>query len=194
MAWCDRYCEALVYATQIHANQRRKLSGAPYVAHLLRVAGIALEHGADLDEAIAALLHDAVEDQGGAATRDEIGRRFGPRVMEIVDGCTDTDQVPKPPWRPRKEAFLARLQKAPPSVRLVVAADKLDNVTWLTASYRSHGPAIWQHFKGGCDGELWYFRRAAEILVPLGPHPLVDELRLAVDEFERTVKAHGTDC
>jgi len=183
-----RFSDALVWVTQLHAKQRRKLSGAPYVSHLLRVAGIALEQGADQDEAIAALLHDAVEDQGGAVIRAEIARRFGPRVAEIVDGCTDTDQEPKPPWRPRKEAFLARLQEASASVRLVVTADKLDNVRSLLASFRSQGPAIWQYFKGGPEGKLWYFRRAVEILQPHGPHPLVDELRLAVDELERTVR------
>jgi len=187
MDFADRFSEALVYVTHLHARQQRKLSGAPYVYHLLRVAGIVLEHGADPDEAVAALLHDAVEDQGGAAIRDELLGRFGPRVLKIVDGCTDTDQTPKPPWRPRKEAFLARLQEANASVRLVVAADKLDNVRSLLAGYHCHGPAIWRHFKGGRDGKLWYFRRAADILSAHGSHPLVDELRLAVDELERTV-------
>jgi (p)ppGpp synthase/HD superfamily hydrolase len=188
MDWCDRFAEALVYVTHLHAQQRRKLSGAPYVSHLLRVAGIALEYGADPDEAIAALLHDAVEDQGGAARREEIGRRFGARVMEIVDGSTDTDQTPKPPWRERKEAFLARLPEASASVRLVVAADKLDNVRSTMASYHQHGPAIWEHFKGGRDGLLWYFRRVVEILTPLGPPALVDELRRAVEELSRIVE------
>ncbi len=185
---CDRFSDALVFVTHLHARQRRKLSGAPYVSHLLRVAGIVLEHGADWDEAIAALLHDAVEDQGGAAIRDELRERFGQRVLEIVDGCTDSDQMPKPPWRPRKEAYLARLAEASPSVRLVAAADKLDNVRSITESYRQLGPDIWEHFRGGRDGELWYFRRIVEILGPLGPHPLVDKLGLAVDELVRAVE------
>lgn len=184
----DRFSEALVYVTRLHANQQRKLSGTPYVSHLLRVAGIVLEFGADEDEAIAALLHDAIEDQGGAAVREEIRSRFGSRVVEIVDGATDTDQTPKPPWRPRKEAFLARLAGASSSVRLLVAADKLDNVRSILASYRSEGPAIWEHFKGGRDGLLWYFRRAVEILSAAGPHPLVQELEWAVGQFQQALE------
>ena len=112
MRLSERFTQALVYAAELHAGQERKFSAAPYLAHLLRTAGIALEHGGDEDEAIAALLHDAVEDQGGKETRLEIARRFGPRVAAIVDGCTDTDQVPKPPWRdarrPSSRGFAAR--------------------------------------------------------------------------------------
>ena len=187
MTGSDRFCDALVYAATLHAQQRRKLSGAPYVSHLLRVAGIVLEYGADEDEAIAALLHDAVEDQGGPQAREAIARRFGQRVAEIIDGCSDTDQQPKPPWRARKEAYLTRLQDSPASVRLVAAADKLDNARSLAASYRQHGEAVWQGFRGGREGTLWYFRSAVSVLQRLGPHPLVDELHRAVDELERTV-------
>ena len=123
----ERFCEALEYAVRLHAAQRRKGSDTPYIAHLLSVTAIVLEHGASEDEAIAALLHDAVEDQGGAPVREEIRRRFGPAVATIVDGCTDCDTTPKPPWRERKEAFLARLPSAGRSVHLVTAADKLHN-------------------------------------------------------------------
>ena len=94
-----RFSDALSYAAALHAEQRRKVSGEPYVAHLLAVTAIVMEYGGDEDEAIAALLHDAVEDQGGMATREEIRRRFGEKVVEIVDGCTDTAETPKPPWR-----------------------------------------------------------------------------------------------
>lgn len=187
MAGSDRFCDALVYAAALHAQQRRKVSGAPYVSHLLRVAGIALEYGADEDEAIAALLHDAVEDQGGSQAREAIVLRFGRRVAEIIDGCTDTDQQPKPPWRARKKAYLARLQESSPSVRLVVAADKLDNARSLAASYRQHGEAVWQGFRGGRDGTLWYFHSAVKVFQQFGPHPLIDELQRAVDELELAV-------
>lgn len=184
MSLSERFCEALCYATRLHADQQRKISGAPYVGHLLRVAGIALDHGADEDEAIAALLHDAVEDQGGATTRREIARRFGPRVAEIVDGCTDTDQTPKPPWRPRKEAYLARLRDASASVRLVSACDKLDNARSILADYHRLKESVWQHFRGRRDGVLWYLRSVVEILKQPTTNPLVEELDRTVSELE----------
>jgi (p)ppGpp synthase/HD superfamily hydrolase len=189
MKLSPRFCQALVYAAELHADQKRKISGAPYVSHLLRVAGIALAAGADEDEAIAALLHDAIEDQGGARTREEIRRRFGRRVVGIVDGCTDTDQHPKPPWRGRKEAYLARLRHASASVRLVSACDKLDNGRSLLRSYHQLGQSIWDRFSGGRDGVLWYYRSVVEILKQAGPDPLVDELDRLVSEIERTVRA-----
>jgi len=187
MALSERFCDALVFAARLHADQRRKLSGEPYVAHLLRVAGIVLEHAADEDEAIAALLHDAVEDQGGAATGRLIGERFGPRVAEIVHGCSDTDQTPKPPWRERKEAHLAHLHEASASVRLISAADKLDNVRSILAAYRVMGEGIWERFRGGRDGTLWYFRSVVETLKQAGGSPLVDELDRTVAELSRVL-------
>ena len=146
----------------MHAEQRRKLSGEPYLAHLLAVAAIVMEHGGNEDEAIAALLHDAVEDQGGLATLEEIRRRFGRPVAEIVDGCTDAAETPKPPWRQRKEAFIARLTNAPASVRLVVAADKLHNARSILRDYRRLGESLWGHFRGGREGTLWYYRAVVE--------------------------------
>ena len=121
----SRFDVAFVYASQLHKDQMRKGSQIPYISHVLAVASIALEHGADENEAIAALLHDAVEDAGGAPVREEIRKRFGEEVATIVDGCTDTDESPKPPWRTRKEAYIAHLRDAPDSVALVSAADKL---------------------------------------------------------------------
>lgn len=93
----------------------------------MAVSSLALEHGATEDEAIAALLHDAIEDQGGAVVREAIRSRFGDAVTAIVDGCTDADTVPKPPWQARKQADLDHLAIASPSVRLVSACDKLHN-------------------------------------------------------------------
>ena len=193
MKLSPRFNEALVWAADLHADQSRKVSGAPYVSHLLRVAGLALEFGADEDEAIAALLHDAVEDQGGAPTLEEIRRRFGARVAEIVDGCTDTDQYPKPPWRGRKEAYLAHLAQASPSVRLVSACDKLDNVRAILTAYRQQGEQLWSLFKGGRDGTLWYYASVLEILQAAGNSPLVDELSRAVRELGQTCNSRGTD-
>src|SRR5262245_5807386 len=112
MALSQRFDEALVYAARVHAAQKRKGTEIPYLSHLLAVAALALEHGASEDEAIAALLHDAVEDQGGAARRADIRWRFGDAVAAIVDGCSDADVEPKPPWRERKERYLAHLARA----------------------------------------------------------------------------------
>jgi (p)ppGpp synthase/HD superfamily hydrolase len=182
-----RFEEALLYACQLHARQVRKASNVPYVAHLLSVAAIALEHGATEDEAIAALLHDAIEDQGGVPTGAEIRRRFGGEVADIVEGCTDADTIPKPPWRARKEKYLAHLPTASASVQLVSAADKLHNARSLVADYRLHGENLWERFSGGRDGTLWYYRA---VVIALGRTPiseLVSELDRVVGELERMV-------
>src|SRR6185312_6819682 len=123
MELSTRFDEALVFASRLHARQKRKGSGIPYISHLLSVAALVLENGGEKDEAIAALLHDAIEDQGGDTTRQEIRLRFGETVVAIVNGCTDTDGTPKPPWQARKEAYIAHLRTAPPSFLLVSAAD-----------------------------------------------------------------------
>ena len=187
MSLTHRFSEALIYAATLHAQQRRKLSGEPYLAHLLAVAAIVMEHGGNEDEAIAALLHDAVEDQGGLPTLEEIRRRFGPTVAEIVEGCTDATVTPKPPWRPRKEAYIARLQNAPASVRLVSAADKLHNARSILREYRRGGPSLWDSFRGGREGTLWYYRTVVETLRQSAPTPLVEELDRTVTELERLV-------
>src|SRR5579872_1354566 len=122
-----RFEEALLFATRKHAGQTRNATSVPYIAHLLSVAGLVLEAGGDEDLAIAALLHDVVEDCGGAPMLEEVRSRFGERVAHVVEGCTDTDLDPKPPWRQRKEDYLKHLQMADADVRLVSAADKLHN-------------------------------------------------------------------
>ncbi len=190
MILSPRFSAALSYAAELHAAQRRKASGEPYIAHLLAVAALVLEHGGNEDEAIAALLHDAVEDQGGLATRAEIARRFGPVVVELVDGCTDTAECPKPPWRARKEAYLARIADAPGSLRLIVAADKLHNVHSLLREYRRHGEALWRSFNGGRDGTLWYYCKLVEALRRQSHGEIVVDLATAVAELE---KACGED-
>ena len=183
----ERFTQALIYATQLHANQVRKGSGVPYVAHLLGVASIALEYGANEDEAIAALLHDAVEDQGGAATREEIRRRFGDNVTAIVDGCTDADTTPKPPWRERKEAYIAHIPSASSSVLLVSAADKLHNAQSILKDYRILGESLWQRFQGGKAGTLWYYRALVTAFYQTGSSPIFAELERVVSELERVV-------
>jgi GTP pyrophosphokinase len=180
----ERFYDALAYAARLHAAQRRKGSDTPYVAHLLSVAALVIEQGGDEDEAIAALLHDAVEDQGGAAQLAEIRRRYGERVAAIVAGCTDAEIIPKPPWRERKLAYLARLPHESRSVRLVSAADKLHNVRSLVEDYRALGESVWQRFNGGREGTLWYYRTVTTILSESGDVPLAAPLARVVEELE----------
>ncbi|MBL9123170.1 MAG: bifunctional (p)ppGpp synthetase/guanosine-3',5'-bis(diphosphate) 3'-pyrophosphohydrolase [Planctomycetaceae bacterium] len=187
MPLSPRFEEALVYATRLHAAQTRKASSTPYIAHLLGVASLVLEDGGSEDEAIAALLHDAVEDQGGAATRAEILRRFGARITAWIDACTDCDTTPKPPWRERKQRLLDQAGAAPPEVRRILAADKLHNVRSVIADYRRLGEAIWPRFTTGKPGTLWFYRVMADLLADGAPSALVEDLRREVAELERLV-------
>ncbi|MEH1887266.1 HD domain-containing protein [Nostoc sp.] len=154
----SRFESALVYATRLHANQVRKGSNIPYISHLLSVAALVLEDGGSEDEAIAALLHDAIEDQGGAKTREEIRQKFGEKVVNIVDGCTESEVIPKPPWKERKQEYLERMHYASPEVRRVLQADKLHNARSILADWYRDKEAVWNKFKGGKEGTLWYYR------------------------------------
>ncbi|MEQ8541183.1 MAG: HD domain-containing protein [Coleofasciculus sp. D1-CHI-01] len=184
MKLSQRFTDALTFTTELHANQTRKGNGVPYIAHLLAVASIALEYGANEEEAIAALLHDAIEDQGGAATREEIRRRFGDTITDIVDGCTDADTTPKPPWHQRKAAYIAHIHTASASVRLVSAADKLHNSWSILKDYRILGDNLWQRFHGGKEGTLWYYRSLIEAFRIQESTPIIDELDRVVSELE----------
>lgn len=180
----ERFEDALAYAAHIHGTQVRKATEIPYVAHLLGVTSIALDYGADEDEAIAALLHDSIEDVG-PEVRDEIRDRYGENVLEIVEGCTDTDQKPKPAWRKRKEEYIRHVAGSNPSVLLVSASDKLHNARAILADYRVLGDALWSRFKGGKDGTLWYYRALVDAFRGAGTNPmLVDELDRTVTELE----------
>jgi (p)ppGpp synthase/HD superfamily hydrolase len=183
-----RFSQALVYAADAHKDQTRKGTIVPYVAHVLAVASFALENGASEDEAIAALLHDTVEDSGGEARLHEVQERFGPTVAEIVLGCTDTMETPKPPWRERKETWLHALDGASPSVLLVAACDKLHNIRSLLVSVRNDGEAAWARFKGGKEGTLWYYRAALATLKRCGVSPrLAHEIEISLEELHRAV-------
>jgi (p)ppGpp synthase/HD superfamily hydrolase len=192
MILSGRFQDALVWAVQLHSAQTRKGTSVPYIAHLLGVTSIALQYGADEDEAIGALLHDAGEDAGGVATLREIEQRFGCRVAGIVLGCTDTLEIPKPPWRQRKETYLAHLSDAPASVRLVSASDKLQNARTILADYYVLGEALWSRFTGRRDGTLWYYRALVEVLRAGGTTPLIEELARIVSELERVVAEEGS--
>ncbi len=187
MALSPRFEEALVFAAQLHAQQRRKGTSIPYIAHLLAVASLVLEYGGNEDEAIAALLHDAIEDQGGVFAREEIRRRFGNSVVAIVDGCTDAEVIPKPPWRERKETYIAEVRHAPASVRLVSAADKLHNARSILADYRILGDDLWKRFAGGKQGTLWYYHALVDAYREAGSNALVEELARTVAEIDALV-------
>jgi (p)ppGpp synthase/HD superfamily hydrolase len=184
----ERFYRALVYATRLHSAQFRKGTKRPYVGHLLGVASIVLTHGGDEDEAIAALLHDAVEDQGGKPRLREIRRKFGSRVAQIVAGCTDADTFPKPPWIERKKTYLRHLRRANSSVRLISAADKLYNVQETLSDYRNIGESVWKRFTATKKQTLWYYREVAKILRREGPRQLLNDLTRAIDELGRVSK------
>lgn len=181
----SKFDQALQYAVLVHAGQVRKGTEIPYVSHLLAVASIALEYGANEDEAIGALLHDAVEDGGGPARMADIRHRFGEAVADIVHGCTDAEVVPKPPWRKRKEDYIAHIPAAPAPVRLVSAADKLHNARAILRDYRIHGEDLWSRFNGGKDGTLWYYRSLVDAFSKAERNELIEELDRIVSEIER---------
>ena len=190
--YTDRFDAALAYAAEAHRSQRRKGSDLPYVGHLLSVAGIAIESGASEDEAIAALLHDVVEDQGGPERLADVRARFGEEVAGIVAECSDTDEVPKPPWRPRKEAYVAHLAAASPGAVRVSLADKLHNARAILYDHRLVGRRVWERFSASAEDTLWYYRalvsafaaRVADDPRVAGLAPLVAELDRVVSELE----------
>jgi len=160
-----RLAEALLFALEKHADQSRKGTAIPYVTHLLAVAALVGESGGSEEEMLAALLHDAVEDGGGAPVLGEIRQRFGNGVAEIVDACTDDDSGgEKAPWLERKRAHLEHLAKAPLNVLRVACADKLHNASAIARDFRDQGPAVFQRFRGDREGTLWYYRSLARIL------------------------------
>jgi (p)ppGpp synthase/HD superfamily hydrolase len=179
-----RFLRAFQFAAEKHAGQLRKASTIPYIAHLMGVASLVLEAGGDEDLAIAALLHDVVEDCGGAPILKEVHRRFGRRVAKVVDGCTDADTDPKPPWRERKEQYIKHLKKSDADTRLVSAADKLNNVRSILSDHRAIGESIWSRFNGGREGTLWYYRTLRDVFLRYPRNRITQDLELAVNELD----------
>jgi GTP pyrophosphokinase len=182
----DRFGAALQYASELHRRQVRKGTSIPYISHLLAVTALALEAGADEDTAIAALLHDAVEDAGGADTQREIRSRFGERVATVVAACTETEQLPKPPWRERKELYIEHLhQETDPAALTIVAADKLHNMRCTVAELRS-GVDVWARFNEGRYDQLWFYGAVVAELrsKPGTPRHLVDDLVDALTQLQ----------
>lgn len=185
-----RFAAALFFVNELHAAQTRKGTAVPYISHLMGVASLVLEHGGTADEAIGALLHDCVEDQGEhypggtAVLRAVIDEAFGPAVLAIVNGCTDADAFPKPSWRERKERYIAHIADASQSVRLVSCADKLHNARAILSDLRAIGGKVFARFNAGKDGTLWYYRQLVNAFLQVGPPSLAAELARTVQEIE----------
>src|SRR6267143_5586516 len=182
-----RLQRAFRYAAERHAGQTRKQTAVPYLSHLMAVASLVLEAGGDEDMAIAALLHDVVEDCGGMPRLREVRKKFGPRVAKIVEGCTDSFGDPKPEWMERKKGYLREVKDADAETRLVSAADKLHNVRTILADYRRYGESIWKRFSGKREGTLWYYRALSDEYQRRNPNRITRELEIAVAELERAV-------
>jgi (p)ppGpp synthase/HD superfamily hydrolase len=185
----QRFQAALAYAADAHAQQTRKGKDTPYIAHPLGVCSFVIEAGGDEDQAIAAVLHDTAEDQGGRARLADIETRFGTRVAGMVEALSDTFEQPKPPWRERKEAHLAHLEGAPADVLLVAVADKLYNAHTINRDLRTEGEAIWSRFSGGKKDTIWYYRKLAALFARRLSGPLTDEYLRAVDEMRMLAAA-----
>jgi (p)ppGpp synthase/HD superfamily hydrolase len=184
-----RFLRAFLFAAEKHKAQTRKASTIPYIAHLMGVASLVLEADGDEGLAIAALLHDVVEDCGGSPMLKEVRRRFGKRVAHVVDGCTDAYSDPKPPWRERKEAYIRHLKTADADTRLVSAADKLNNVRSILSDYRAIGESVWSRFSGGREGTLWYYRTLRDVLLEHPRNRITRDFELAVSELNSLAAA-----
>lgn len=181
----ERFVEAVRYAAEAHGQQPRKGTDVPYVAHLLGVASFVLEDGGDEDAAIAALLHDAAEDQGGRARLEDIRTRFGPRVAHIVEGCTDSWSEPKEAWMDRKERYVEHAKKLDRETLRVSAADKVHNAYTILRDLRTQGDAVWERFKASPDDIIWYYDALVRSFRDAGGGPLVDELERVVRGIKR---------
>jgi (p)ppGpp synthase/HD superfamily hydrolase len=184
-----RFSKALVYAECKHHNQVRKGGDIPYVGHLLSVASLVINDGGSEDQAIAALLHDAVEDQGGPSTLQEIRANFGEDVARIVEQCSDTDEVPKPPWLERKQRYIDHLGGVGQDTLLVSVADKLDNARSMLRDYNEHGAALWDRFnRKNPQDHLWYYDKLLAAYRQRGLDSwMVEELGRVVGELKRLV-------
>jgi (p)ppGpp synthase/HD superfamily hydrolase len=179
----ERFLEAFTMAYRLHNQQTRKGSNTPYVSHLMAVSALVLENGGNENQAIAALLHDAVEDQGGWDTLREIKDKFGDEVADLVDGCTDAYTHPKPPWKERKVSYLEKLRSAPDSVVLISLSDKVHNARSILHDLQRVGDSVWEKFSGGKTGTLWYYQSLANIF-DSAPYPVLkQELRYLVEEI-----------
>jgi (p)ppGpp synthase/HD superfamily hydrolase len=195
----SKFTRAVDYARHIHI-ERRKGTGIPYMAHLLGVASLVMGETGHAgvpvteDMVIAALLHDAVEDQGGMPRLKDIDRNFGPDVARMVEGLSDSlsdDPRYKKPWLERKQAYVKRLREEPPDVRLISIADKLYNARAILEDYREIGPLVWERFKRGRTDQIWYFDELLAVYKSSGPSRIVDELERVVNELRQISAAEA---
>lgn len=187
-AYTSRLDEATQLALSSFRPVWRKGSRIPYITHLFGVTALVGEHGGDEDQLVAAMLHDYLEDIPGT-TVEELEARFGPRVAGLVLALSDSTELPKPPWRPRKEAYLAKLRGEPGDVKLISSADKLHNVRSILIDHDRIGDAIFDRFSGRRDGTLWYYRQVHEALAEGWHSPLLDQLKREVEALHLRVEA-----
>jgi (p)ppGpp synthase/HD superfamily hydrolase len=180
-----RFLRALEFAFELHKDQYRKGTDTPYFSHLLAVTSVVCEDGGDEDQAIAAILHDAVEDHGGYQTLFEIKQEFGERVADIVATCSDSFVLPKPSWEKRKKDYLFHLPTASPEARRVSLADKLHNARSILRDLECMGDSIWERFNGGKEGTLWYYKTLAEIFNEEQDGYMAGELKRVVYQIEK---------
>jgi (p)ppGpp synthase/HD superfamily hydrolase len=185
----NRFDDALSYAARLHRSQTRKVSGIPYIAHLMSVSALVLEYGGDEDQAIGGLLHDAIEDQGGPVIEAEINARYGARVARIVRDCSDSDGLNKAEWQVRKNAYVAGIALKSDDAALVTACDKLHNATSILDDLRSIGPAVFERFTADRTGTLWYYRALSDALSARLPGPLSNRLAATVTQIETEARA-----
>ena len=191
MTLTQRYADAVAYASIAHATQTRKGTDLPYICHLLGVSSLVLEAGGDEDLAIAGLLHDVAEDQGGEPRLNDVRNRFGNRVADIVEACSDSlseDPTKKAPYEQRKRDHIEHLRHASDDVLLVTAADKLHNARAIHADLLVHGPEMFERFNGTAEQILWYYNAILTVLEErrVNPH-LTKSLRHTVDEIAQLV-------
>ena len=188
MPLSPRFDDAFLFAHRLHREQTRKSTNVPYITHLLSVAALVGENGGTEDQIIAALLHDAIEDQGGAETGELIERHFGAHVRYLVECCTDTDQTPKPPWRARKEAYIAHLAHMPDEVLLISIADKLHNARTIVNDLRT-SDEVFDRFSGRKSGTLWYYKSLQTVYEAKLQHIIVQEYAETVTRMHEMAEA-----
>lgn len=182
-----KYYEALSFAANLHDGQTRKGSGIPYLTHLMTVSSYVFEFGGSVDQAIAGLLHDAIEDQGDKTNLQEIEKLFGDEVSRIVKACTDTESIPKPPWKERKAAYLNQLKNKDHVLKLVIACDKLHNAQCIVRDVTLYGDEVWRRFGAKPPEILWYYEGITEGLNDLDSKVVV-LLREQVNLMKKLVK------
>ena len=185
----ERFVGAVEFANELHGDQFRKGTTVPYISHLLVVSGIVLQHGGGEDEAIAAFLHDTVEDCGGKPVLERIRQHFGEKIADLVDGCSETDIQPKPPWFERKKGYIESIRSASPSVRLISCADKIHNASSIISEYRQVGEKVWDRFKANKTETLWFYSCLIAAMQASGENrPILNELILVVNELKELVE------